>query len=75
MATKRNVDEMVKRDVETRNLVTKEAEKTVSADDLIAHTFMISGRDLGELKTWAKREGVSINAAARMAIKRLLRNN
>lgn len=48
--------------------------KEPSSSDLVSHTFMVSGEDLAALKAYAKREGVSLNAAARMAIKRLLRN-
>lgn len=76
MATKRAdfVNTMVKSDVEGRNLP-KASEREEDSDELVARTFMISSGDLKALKAYAKREGISLNAAARIAIKRLLRNS
>jgi hypothetical protein len=70
MATKRIknlVDEdMRKRELPTRPVVKKD-------NTLVPHTFMIPKSDLANLRDLAEHEGVSLNAAARMAIKRFLR--
>jgi NRPS condensation-like uncharacterized protein len=76
MATKRSdVKDLVNSDMAARNLPTKASEREEDSDELVARTFMISSGDLKALKAYAKREGISLNAAARIAIKRLLRNS
>jgi hypothetical protein len=75
MATKRsrsNVKNLVNSDMKTRELPTRPATKNTN---LVPHTFMIEESDLASLRDFAKYEGCSLNAAARLAIKRLLRSN
>lgn len=72
MATKR-VKHLVEEDMRTRDLSMRPVVK--KDNTLVAHTFMIPRADLENLREYAENEGLSLNAAVRVAIKRFLRGN
>lgn len=71
MATKK-ITNLVDSDMKKRDL--PRYTRAPKKKNLVAHTFMIPESDLEDLRAFADGEGCSINAAARLAIKRLLRS-
>lgn len=53
----------------------KEFKEKERDNELVPHTVLIPRKDLNTLRDFAESEGISFNAAVRVAIKRMLRES